>query len=143
MDFLGHPQPPDRCQHGCTVDVNRDPPVWPSTQAGWWRYQSASLTYVGRLRATTVRRREMWTIPCKNWKSSKQQNIKSNGELEAELCNYGRAPCTKKLRGTSVRMSELANFCQCKQLNGQIFYKCAARGFLMLYDSSRLISCSK
>ena len=23
---LGHPQPPDRSQHGCTVGVNRDPP---------------------------------------------------------------------------------------------------------------------
>ena len=42
VDYLGHPQPPDRSQHGCTVGVNRDPPVWPSTQAGWWRYQSAS-----------------------------------------------------------------------------------------------------
>ena len=46
---LGHPQPPDRSQHGCTVGVNRDPPVWPSTQAGWWRNQSASPTYVGRV----------------------------------------------------------------------------------------------
>ena len=53
---LGHPQPPDRSQHGCTVGVNRDPPVWPSTQAGWWRNQSASPTYVGR-RATISRRR--------------------------------------------------------------------------------------
>ena len=44
---LGHPQPPDRSQHGCTVGVNRDPPVWPSTQAGWWKNQSASPTYVG------------------------------------------------------------------------------------------------
>ena len=28
--------------HGCTKNIDRDPPVWPSTQAGWWRYQSAS-----------------------------------------------------------------------------------------------------
>ena len=26
-DYIGHPQPPDRSQHGCTVRVNRDPPV--------------------------------------------------------------------------------------------------------------------
>ena len=57
---LGHPQPPDRSQHGCTVGVNRDPPVWPSTQAGWWRNQSASPTYVGR-RATISRRRGLQT----------------------------------------------------------------------------------
>ena len=29
VDFLGHPQPPQRTGHGCTVGVNRDPPVWP------------------------------------------------------------------------------------------------------------------
>ena len=54
---LGHSQLPQRTGHGCTVGVNRDPPVWPSTQAGWWRYQSASLTYIGRVRATFSRRR--------------------------------------------------------------------------------------
>ena len=37
-----YPQPPLRRGHGCTVGIDRDPPVWPSTQAGWWRYQSAS-----------------------------------------------------------------------------------------------------
>ena len=35
IQYIGHPQPPDRSQHGCTVGVNRDPPVWPFTQAGW------------------------------------------------------------------------------------------------------------
>ena len=59
---LGHPQPPDRSQHGCTVGVNRDPPVWLSTQAGWWRSQSASPTYDGR-RATISRRWGIWTYP--------------------------------------------------------------------------------
>ena len=39
--------------------VNRDPPVWLSIQAGWWRNQSASLTYTGR-RATIIE--EMWII---------------------------------------------------------------------------------
>ena len=34
LDYIGHPQPPDRSQHGCFVGVNRDPPVWPSIQAG-------------------------------------------------------------------------------------------------------------
>ena len=48
MNYLGHPQPPQRTGHGCTVGVNRDPPAWPSTQAGWRRNQSASLTYVER-----------------------------------------------------------------------------------------------
>ena len=32
VDYSGHPQPPQRTGHGCTVGVNRDPPVWPSTQ---------------------------------------------------------------------------------------------------------------
>ena len=32
---------------GVLWGVNRDPPVWPSTQAGWWKNQSASPTYVG------------------------------------------------------------------------------------------------
>ena len=40
--LASYPQPPLRRGHGCTVGVDRDPPVWPSTQAGWWRYQSAS-----------------------------------------------------------------------------------------------------
>ena len=39
---LSYPQPLDRSPHGCTVGIDGDPPVWPSTQAGWWRYQSAS-----------------------------------------------------------------------------------------------------
>ena len=59
---LGLHRPPtasDRSQHGCTVGVNRDPPVWPSTHAGWWRNQSASLTYTGR-RATIIE--EMWIM---------------------------------------------------------------------------------
>ena len=34
IQYIGHPQPPDRSQHGCTVGVNRDPPVWLSIQAG-------------------------------------------------------------------------------------------------------------
>ena len=38
----------------------RDPPVWPSIQAGWWRNQSASLTYTGR-RSTISRRRGIWS----------------------------------------------------------------------------------
>ena len=40
--LASYPQPPLRRGHGCTVGIDRDPPVWPSTQAGWWRYQSAS-----------------------------------------------------------------------------------------------------
>ena len=40
--LASYPQPPLRRGHGCPVGIDRDPPVWPSTQAGWWRYQSAS-----------------------------------------------------------------------------------------------------
>ena len=25
LDYIGHPQPPDRSQHGCTVGVNQGP----------------------------------------------------------------------------------------------------------------------
>ena len=62
VDYLGHPQPPPRRELGCTAGGNRDPPVWPSTQAGWWRYQSASLTYVGRLRTTCCIFEEMRNV---------------------------------------------------------------------------------
>ena len=44
---LGHPQPPWRTRHGCTVGVNWDPPVCSRCQAVWHRSQSASPTYVG------------------------------------------------------------------------------------------------
>ena len=29
-----------RSQHGCTVGVDRDPPVWCSTQEGWWNIRA-------------------------------------------------------------------------------------------------------
>ena len=49
--------------HGCTVGIDRDPPVWPSTQAGWWRYQSASSyvrAYGLRVRCARGRVRGCW-----------------------------------------------------------------------------------
>ena len=42
LGVASYPQPPDRSQHGCTVGIDREPPVWHLHQAGWWRYQSAS-----------------------------------------------------------------------------------------------------
>ena len=38
--WLSHSRPPDRSQHGCTVGVDRDPPVWCSTRAGWWNIRA-------------------------------------------------------------------------------------------------------
>ena len=28
LGVASYPQPPDRSQHGCTVGIDRDPPVW-------------------------------------------------------------------------------------------------------------------
>ena len=44
---LGHPQPPWRTRHGCTVGENGKHPCAPDAQAVWHRSQSASPTYVG------------------------------------------------------------------------------------------------
>ena len=57
--------------------------MWPSTQAGWWRHQSASLTHVGR-RATIFE--ETWIIDVysckKRWKKGwgKGERRREKGE---------------------------------------------------------------
>ena len=92
--YVGHPQPPQRTGHGCTVGVNRDPPVWLSIQAGWWRNQSASLTYTGRRstirRSTISRRRGIYTC-------APTEREKKKTEREKEKKNYWKSEREKKL----------------------------------------------
>ena len=60
--YSSHPLPPERTGHGCTVGVNRDPPVWPFTQTGKWKWQGADLTFVGRRATTCYYFEETWIV---------------------------------------------------------------------------------